>query len=475
MREARSTPVECESGMTLPHLLAEIVGARNVFTDPAQTKPYFTDWRRQYFAPAECVVRPGATTEVAAAVALGAREDIGVVAQGGNTGLVGGSVPTGTRREIVLSLGRMNRIRSLDPLNDTITVEAGCVLAAVQKAAEGAGRLFPLSLAAEGSCQIGGNLSTNAGGVNVLRYGTAREQVLGLEVVLADGRVWNGLRTLRKDNTGYDLKQLFLGAEGTLGVIPPEALRPLPRPRARAPFFAGVASPEAALELLGRARGRFGELVTSFELINAFCVDIACEHLPGVRFVLTERSPWYVLAELAWSLPEGLEAAADNFLAEAFEAGLVQDVTRAQSGAQRDMLWSMRDGISEATRTVGAVIRHDVSVPVARVPELIARATALLEKEYPQARAIPFGHVGDGNLHLNALFPLDDPGVPAARKRLPTLVFDLVQDMGGSISAEHGIGRLKRAELHARKDPLDIELMRRLKATLDPEGILNPG
>jgi len=465
--------------LTLPEAFvracADLVGERHVLADPETLDTYATDFWRLIKGRAALVLRPGSTEEVAGIVRLAGEHRVALVPQAGNTSLVGGGGPDASGTQVVLSLARLDRVRSVDPAGDSVVVEAGCTLAAVQAAAEGVDRLFPLSLGSEGTCRIGGNLSTNAGGINVIRYGMARDLALGLEVVLADGRVWNGLRTLRKDNTGYDLKQLFLGAEGTLGVITAAALRLFPRPRERATFFAGVASPEAALELLGLARGRFGELVTSCELINAFCVDIACEHLPGVRFVLTERSPWYVLAEFAWSLPEGLEAAADNFLAEAFEAGLVQDVTRAQSGAQRDMLWSMRDGISEATRTVGAVIRHDVSVPVARVPELIARATALLAKEYPEARAIPFGHVGDGNLHLNALFPLDDPGVPAARKRLPTLVFDLVQDMGGSISAEHGIGRQKRAELHARKDPLDIELMRRLKATLDPEGILNPG
>src|SRR3954447_18692608 len=299
MREARSTPVECESGMTLPHLLAEIVGARNVFTDPAQTKPYFTDWRRQYFAPAECVVRPGATTEVAAVVALCAREDIGVIAQGGNTGLVGGSVPTGKRREVVLSLSRMNRIRSLDVLNDAMTVEAGCVLAAVQKAAQDAGRLFPLSLAAEGSCQIGGNLSTNAGGVNVLRYGTAREQVLGLEVVLPDGRIWNGMASLRQDNTGYDLKQLFLGAEGTLGVITAAVLRLYPKPTASATAWMAIESPAAAIELLSFLHERLGERVSAFVLLSRTCLEAVLSFTPGTQDPLGAIHPWYVLAEIA--------------------------------------------------------------------------------------------------------------------------------------------------------------------------------
>src|SRR3954466_12017555 len=332
MPGARSTPVECASGMTLTHLLAEIVGVRNVFTDPDQTKPYFTDWRRQYFAPAECVVRPGATTEVAAVVALCGREDIGVVAQGGNTGLVGGSVPSGKRREIVLSLGRMNRIRSLDPLNDTMTVEAGCVLAAVQKAAQDAGRLFPLSLAAEGSCQIGGNLSTNAGGVNVLRYGTAREQVLGLEVVLPDGRIWHGLRGLRKDNTGYDLKQLFLGAEGTLGVITAAVLRLHPRPSASSTAWIALKSAAAAVELLSILHEALGERLSAFELLSRSCVEAVLKHAPGTQDPLHAPHPWYVLAELADSGEERLlRERVEKVLADCAERGAIDDAVLAQS------------------------------------------------------------------------------------------------------------------------------------------------
>src|SRR5688572_20588882 len=285
--------------MTLQHLLGEIVGAGNVLTAPADTKPYFTDWRRQYSGTAECVVRPASTREVAAVVALCARDEIAVVPQGGNTGLVGGSVPTGERREIVRALGRMNRIRAIDVLNDTLTVEAGCVLAAVQKAAQDAGRLFPLSLAAEGSCQIGGNLSTNAGGVNVLRYGTAREQVLGLEVVLPDGRVWNGLRALRKDNTGYDLKQLFLGAEGTLGVITAAVLRLYPKPSARVTVWGALDTPRAAVELLAALRARLGDRLSAFELLSRDCLAAVMAHSPGTRDPLAAAHPWYVLAELA--------------------------------------------------------------------------------------------------------------------------------------------------------------------------------
>jgi len=329
--------------MALHDLLAEIVGARNVYTDPAETKPYFTDWRRQYAAAALCVVRPGSTEEVARVVALCAREGIAVVPQGGNTGLVGGSVPTGVRPEIVLSLARMNRIHALDVLNDTITVDAGCVLAAVQKAADDAGRLFPLSLAAEGSCQIGGNLSTNAGGVNVLRYGTAREQVLGLEVVLPDGRVWNGLRALRKDNTGYDLKQLFVGAEGTLGIITAAVLRLFPRPSATATAWIALDSPRAAVELLGLLRGRLGERLSAFELISRPCLEAVLAHSKATSDPLASAHPWYVLAELGDSgETAALRSHVEDALADCAERGALRDAAIAQSVEQSRALWRMR-------------------------------------------------------------------------------------------------------------------------------------
>jgi FAD/FMN-containing dehydrogenase len=321
--------------MTLLELLGEIVGARHVLTAPAETRAYFTDWRRQYSGHAECVVRPGSTGEVAAVVALCAREKIAVVPQGGNTGLVGGSVPTGAQREIVLSLARMNRIRAIDVLNDTISVEAGCVLATVQKAAEDARRLFPLSLAAEGSCQIGGNLSTNAGGVNVLRYGSARELVLGLEVVLPDGRVWDGLRALRKDNTGYDLKQLFLGAEGTLGIITAAVLRLFPRPSATATAWIALESPRAAVELLGLLRSRLGERLSAFELISRACLEAVLAHSPGVQDPLAAPHPWYVLAELGDSgETAALHERVETMLADCAESGALRDAAIAQSVEQ---------------------------------------------------------------------------------------------------------------------------------------------
>ncbi|HWI97555.1 MAG TPA: FAD-binding oxidoreductase [Burkholderiales bacterium] len=455
--------------MTLPHLLAEIVGARNVLTDPAQTKPYFTDWRRQYSAPAECVVRPAATAEVAAVVALCAREEVAVVAQGGNTGLVGGSVPTGTRREIVLSLGRMNRIRSLDPLNDTITVEAGCVLAAVQQAAEDAGRLFPLSLAAEGSCQIGGNLSTNAGGVNVLRYGTAREQVLGLEVVLADGRVWDGLRALRKDNTGYDLKQLFLGAEGTLGIITAAVLRLFPRPSATATAWIALDSPRAAVELLGGLRERLGERLSAFELASRACVEAVLAHSPGLQDPLAATHPWYVLAELGDSGdPAALRERVESALADCAEQGALRDAALAQSGEQSRELWRIRETIPEAQFTN---VKHDVSVPVARIPEFIDRAGRSLRERFGEIAIYCFGHVGDGNLHYN----VGSEALMARREEVSRVVYDALDAFGGSISAEHGLGQLKREEIRRHKHPLELELMRSLKRTLDPGGLMNPG
>src|SRR5688572_13347636 len=384
--------------MTLHHLLAEIVGARNVLTGPAETKPYFTDWRRQYSGTAECVVRPASTEEVAAVVAVCGREEIAIVPQGGNTGLVGGSVPTGAHREIVLSLSRLNRIRALDRLNDTITVEAGCVLAAVQKAADDAGRLFPLSLAAEGSCQIGGNLSTNAGGINVLRYGTAREQVLGLEVVLADGRIWNGLRALRKDNTGYDLKQLFLGAEGTLGIITGAVLRLFPRPSATATAWIALDSPRAAVELLSLLRSRLGDRLSAFELASRSCLDAVLAHLPDAQDPLAARHAWYVLAEFGDSgAPEELRGRVEAALADCAERGTLRDAALAHSGEQSRALWRIREAIPEAQFTN---VKHDISVPVSAIPEFVEQAGRALAAAFP-AQVFCFGHVGDGNLHYN--------------------------------------------------------------------------
>jgi FAD/FMN-containing dehydrogenase len=448
--------------VTLHERLARIVGAANVLTAPEDTKPYLTDWRRQYSAPAECVVRPATTREVSQVIALCAREGVAVVPQGGNTGLVGGSVPTGARRELVLALGRMNRIRALDVLNDTVTVEAGCVLAEVQRAADEAGRLFPLSLAAEGSCQIGGNLSTNAGGVNVLRYGNARELVLGLEVVLPDGRVWDGLRGLRKDNTGYDLKQLFLGAEGTLGVITAAVLRLYPRPSAAATAWIALESPREAVELLAALRSRLGERISAFELVSRACLEAVLAHVADLRDPLPAPHPWYVLAQLA-------DSGSTAELHERVEHALAgREAVLAQSGVQARSLWRIRESIPEAQFTN---VKHDISLPISRIPDFVAQVERELKASFVQTEIYCFGHVGDGNLHYN----VGPARLGASRDAINRIVYDAVERLGGSISAEHGLGQLKREAIRAHKPPIELELMRRLKAALDPEGVMNPG
>ena len=448
--------------MTLQERLADIVGVANVLTAPQDTKPYFTDWRRQYSAAAECVVRPASTQEVSQVVAVCAQEDVAIVPQGGNTGLVGGSVPTGARRELVLALGRMNRIRALDALNDTVTVEAGCVLSAVQRAADEAGRLFPLSLAAEGSCQIGGNLSTNAGGVNVLRYGNARELVLGLEVVLSDGRVWDGLRGLRKDNTGYDLKQIFLGAEGTLGIITAAVLRLYPRPSAAATAWIALQAPREAVGLLAELRERLGERISAFELVSRACLEAVLTHVADLRDPLPGSYPWYVLAQFADS-----GGAAD--LQERVEQALAEyQAVLAQSGEQARSLWRIREAIPEAQFTN---VKHDISLPISRIPDFIAFAEMELKASFVQTEIYCFGHVGDGNLHYN----VGPERLLASRDAINRIVYDAVERFGGSISAEHGLGQLKREAIRAHKSPIELELMRRFKAALDPHGLMNPG
>jgi FAD/FMN-containing dehydrogenase len=445
--------------------LGDIVGAAHVLTDPNDTRPYFTDWRRQYSGTAECVVRPASTEEVARVVAGCRAENIAIVPQGGNTGLCGGSVPTGSRREVVLALGRMNRIRSLDRLNDTITVEAGCVLANVQRAADEAGRLFPVSLAAEGSCQIGGNLSTNAGGVNVLRYGTAREQVLGLEVVLPDGRVWHGLRGLRKDNTGYDLKQLFLGAEGTLGIITAAVLRLYPKPTANATAWIALESPAAAIELLAFLHERLGERVSAFELLSRACVEAVLSFAPATQDPLGATHPWYVLAEIADS---GDERALRERVEETLGQANVIDAVIAQSVEQSRALWRIRETVPEAQFTN---VKHDIAVPVSKTAEFIERAGQRLSAQYPNVRPYAFGHVGDGNIHYN----VGPESMLAERAGVNRIVYDVVAKLGGSISDEHGLGQLKREEIRAHKEPLELELMGSIKRALDPEGLMNPG
>ncbi|MBI4195701.1 MAG: FAD-binding oxidoreductase [Betaproteobacteria bacterium] len=458
--------------------IAAVVGPQGIITDPRDMEPYIVDWRGIYRGVAPAVVRPASTAEVAAVVGLCAETATPVVPQGGNTGMCGASVPHGAG-QIVLSLARMNRVLDVDALNNTMAVQAGCVLADVQQAAAAADRLFPLSLGAEGSCQIGGNLSTNAGGVNVLRYGNTRDLVLGLEVVLPDGRVWNGMRSLRKDNTGYDLKQLYIGAEGTLGVITAAVLKLFSRPAATATAWAAVPHPDAALNLLALLRRHCGDRVTAFELISRNCLDLVLRHIPGTRDPLEAIHEWYVLADLADShsghaLRNELEIA----LEAALEDALVADAVIAESEAQARALWRMRESIPEAARAEpGMLYRHDVSVAVSRIPAFIREARVALEDLFPGVDVICFGHLGDGNLHYNAFVSGRYRSDATAREAhdVTDLVYDIVQQYRGSFSAEHGIGLAKVDEIRRYKSPVEIELMRTLKQALDPRNIMNPG
>ena len=458
--------------------IAKAVGAKGLVTDPGEMAPHLEELRGRYRGAALALVKPASTTEVAAVVSIAATAQVPVVPQGGNTGLVGGQVPPEDGRALLVNLTRMNRIRDLDPVDNTITVEAGCLLANVQAAAAEAERLFPLSLAAEGSCQIGGNLSTNAGGIHVLRYGNMRDLVLGLEVVLADGRVWDGLRRLRKDNTGYDLKQLFIGAEGTLGIITAAVLRLYPAPAQKATAFIGLADVEHAMAILERARAVAGDQLDCVELMPRLGLEFTLRHIPDTSDPLGDPHPWYLLLELASGragdhLAETLEA----LLAEAFDDGLIADAALAASAAQAAAFWRLREGMSEAQKPEGGSIKHDISVPVSRIPDFLARAIPLVEDMIPGVRPVPFGHLGDGNLHFNLSQPEDgDREVFLDRwEEINRAVHELVVEMGGSISAEHGIGRMKVEELKHFKSAVELELMARVKAALDPDNLMNPG
>jgi FAD/FMN-containing dehydrogenase len=461
-----------------PQLLARfaaIVGARHALTDAADIAPYVSEERGLYHGRSPLVLRPGAVAEVAAILRLASATATAIVPQGGNTGLVGGQTPH--NGEVVLSLKRLDRIREVDPTSNTMTCEAGVVLMKAQEAAAAENRLFPLSLGAEGSCTIGGNLSTNAGGTGALAYGVARELVLGLEVVLADGRVLNNLRKLKKDNTGYDLRHLFIGAEGTLGIITAAVLKLFPRPRAVETAFIGTPSPHAALALLNLAEERAGGSVTSFELMPRVSLDWAIKHAPMCRDPLAGRHAWYVLMELSSQAREGLRATLEDILATGAERGLIEDATIAESLEQTKAFWLVRHHIADTQKYEGGSIKHDVSVPVTAVPDFIAEATAAVEAMIPGCRPCPFGHLGDGNIHYNVSQPLDaDRAEFLARwDEVNDAVFAIVAKHGGSISAEHGIGVMKRDLLPRVKDPVAFDLMRSLKRMLDPAGILNPG
>ncbi len=440
--------------------------------------PHLKDWRGLYRGSAPALLLPATTDEVAAVVKACAGAGVGMVPQGGNTGLVGAGVPRQGRGEIVVNLKRMNRVRLIDAADYTMTAEAGCVLADLQKAAEDADRLFPLSLGAEGSCQIGGNLSTNAGGINVLRYGNARELVLGLEVVLPDGQVWNGLRRLRKDNTGYALKHLFIGAEGTLGIITAAALRLFPRPRETATGFAALRDLDAAVELLSVLRAGSGDAVSSYELLPRMAIDLCLRHLPGIADPLAGKHPWYALIEFTGTVADGRTAAAlEASMSTALEQGVIVDAAIAQSQDQAKKIWRIREELPEAQVRAGANIKHDVSVPVSKVPEFIKRADAALKSLVPGAETLAFGHIGDGNVHYNLCPP---PGADLAAFMAKTeaagkIVYDITAGMDGSFSAEHGIGQLRREALLKYRSPLEVETMRSLKRALDPKGLMNPG
>nr|WP_315236089.1 FAD-binding oxidoreductase [uncultured Albidiferax sp.] len=449
----------------------------------ADATPFLTDYRGKWTGQALAVAQPDSADEVAKVVAWCHAHRVPVVPQGGNTGLSGGSVPEAASDPlpIVLSLTRLNQIRAIDPLNNTLLVEAGVTLLQVQEAAKAAGRLFPLSLAAEGTCTIGGNLASNAGGVQVLRYGNARELCLGLEVVTAEGELWNGLRTLRKDNTGYDLRDLYIGSEGTLGVITAAVLKLFPLPAAQVVALVAVPSPQQALDLLGLAQARLGAGLTAFEILSDTCVALVLQHIPGTRRPLAEVSPWYVLLELSASTGEAQAAEAmEGLLEAAMESEWVTDAALATNLAQAEALWALRENISEAQAAEGKTIKHDIALPISRIPAFIASTDALIAAQFPQVRQVTFGHLGDGNLHYNAS-PQPGSGPEqmaeflALEAPLNQLVHDAVHAFDGSISAEHGLGVLRRDASARYKPPLELQLMRRIKQALDPQGLMNPG
>jgi len=461
-----------------PDLLARfvaIVGERNAITDASAQEPYLTEQRGLYRGYTPLVLRPGSAEEVAAVLKLANETRTAIVPQGGNTGLVGGQTPH--NGEVVLSLARMDSIREIDPASNTMTCDAGVVLAKAQAAAAEADRLFPLSLGAEGSCTIGGNLSTNAGGTGALAYGVARDLVLGLEVVLADGRILHGLNKLKKDNTGYDLRHLFIGAEGTLGIITGAVLKLFPRPRAVETAFIGLPSPEAALDLLSLVQTCTGGGATSFELMARAGIDMAIRHGTAMRDPLQGRHAWYVLLQLSSQNAQGLRAVMESVLAEAVEQGLIEDATIADSLEQARAFWRIREFLPDAQKPEGGSIKHDVSVPVAKVPQFLHEADAACERLIPGIRPVPFGHMGDGNIHYNISQPVgaDKNGFLSRWYEVNAVVHEVVKKLGGSISAEHGIGVIKRDLLPEVKDPVALDLMRTVKRTLDPNGILNPG
>jgi FAD/FMN-containing dehydrogenase len=454
------------------------VGAEYVLTEAADIGAYLTDWRQRFTGKAVAVVKPGSTEEVAAIVRLCNSFGVPIVPQGGNTGLVLGSVPDESGSAIVLSLTRLNRIRAVDTVNNTMTVESGCILENIQQAASAAERLFPLSLAAEGSCTIGGNLSTNAGGTAVLRFGNSRELCLGLEVVTPQGEIWDGLRGLRKDNTGYDLRDLFIGAEGTLGVITAAVVKLFPQPKAELTALAALATPDDALKLLTLAQARCGANLTGFELMSDMCLQLVAKHFPQMRLPFAQHHPQYVLLELSDSeSEEHATQMLENLIGAALEQEIIVDAVLAASIAQSKALWSLREHISLAQAAEGKNVKHDISIPIARIGEFIQVTDALLQEAFPGCRMVTFGHLGDGNLHYNVSPPehASDLAFIERQTEVNRVVHDSVDRFDGSISAEHGLGALKRDEILRYKSETEMNLMRSIKRALDPLNLMNPG
>jgi FAD/FMN-containing dehydrogenase len=452
--------------------LKAIVGDRGWISDPEALTPHLTEWRDRWLGRTPLMVMPRTTREVADIVIACRAEKTPVVVQGGNTGLCGGAIPGAEGNEILLSMKRLNTIRAVSPDDFSIVAEAGCILADLQEAARQAGRLFPLSLSAEGSCQIGGNIATNAGGINVLKFGTARDQVLGLEVVLPDGRIWNGLRTLRKDTSGYDLKQLFIGSEGTLGVITAAALKLYPAVKYLKTALVALPSPAAAVELLAKLRTQMQDQVYAFELIPERAMEFVTKHIPGCRDPFDSPSKWYVLMEIAGEREE-----LEEFLMESYRSGLFQSAVMAGSIAQGDELWRLRHSISEAQKFEGDSLKHDVSVPIGEIDRFVELASARVMQRLPEGRIVAFGHVGDGNLHFNISQPVDMGAAEFAGigGELSHIIYETVAEFGGSISAEHGIGQSKKELLRQYRSPVELDMMRAVKKALDPDALFNPG
>lgn len=456
----------------------EIVGAQYAIDESGDQTHYTHENRDIYVGRTPLVLRPANTAEVSAIVKLAHETNTKIVPQGGHTGHVAGGVPNDSNDEIVIALGRMDKVRDLDLTGDTMTLEAGFILENAQKLADENDRLFPLSIGSKGSCQIGGNISTNAGGTGVLAYGNTREMVMGLEVVLPNGEIWNGLRRLKKDNTGYNLKGLFIGAEGTLGIVTAAVLKLFPKPKSRDVAFVGLDSPQKALDLFQLAKGGAGSSLTGFEIMPRMGIEFVLRYQSDIRDPMAEPHDWYVLMEISSNRADGdATGMMQDILGEALESGAINDAAIAQSITQQDEFWNIRETLAPAQKPEGGSIKHDISVPVHSVPEFFARAETIIMRELPGSRICGFGHMGDGNIHYNISVPVggDSEKHLSNRLRINGLIHELVLSLNGSISAEHGIGKLKKEMMAATKDPVELNLMKVLKQAVDPQGIMNPG